>query len=280
MSEVLGPGRYFGRLLRSSDDGAFSLTLTRYRAGEHLPTHVHERPYVCLVLEGDYRERRGDGESVCGAGTVVAHCGGAPHSDRFGARGGVCLNVAWNAEGGAELLRRCGRLLPEGSWRTPRLEALGADIALAASGRSLPSEDRIRRRMFALAEEILEVGATPPRARSEPPWLAELEREIDARLERGLDLGGLARRAGVHRTTLLRAFRRHRGSSVRSAIRRRRLDRAIGEILGSRRPLAELAVDLGFADQAHLCRTLKAAAGTSPARLRASCVQERGSAGG
>jgi AraC-like DNA-binding protein len=48
----------------------------------------------------------------------------------------------------------------------------------------------------------------------------------------------------------------------------RRLDWAQGEIVAGR-SLAEIALEAGFADQAHLTRMFKAAYGLSPAKFRA-----------
>ena len=48
----------------------------------------------------------------------------------------------------------------------------------------------------------------------------------------------------------------------------RRLDRAAALLRGGA-PLADVALDTGFADQAHLTRMFKAAHGVPPARHRA-----------
>ena len=41
-------------------------------------------------------------------------------------------------------------------------------------------------------------------------------------------------------------------------------------IAGGERDLARMAADLGFADQSHLCRVVRAETGTTPAALRAA----------
>jgi AraC-like DNA-binding protein len=51
----------------------------------------------------------------------------------------------------------------------------------------------------------------------------------------------------------------------------RRLDVARGW-LGEARPLAETAVEAGFADQAHFSRTFKAAFGMTPGRYVRLCA--------
>lgn len=283
--KTLYPGRYYGEQLGARKHGSFSLQVTRYRPGELLPVHTHALPYVCFVLDGDYREHAGGDERACSAGTVVVHRGGAAHSDRFGPAGGTCLNVAWDGAGGAELVRRSGRALPLGAWRAPRVAALGSVLADAARSPSRPRDDFVCACMRELAEELAGAADGAETHRHEPRWLALVEAAIDECLDATdsqLDVAGLARSAGVHRTTLLRAFWRHRGSSVSEAVRKKRLERAIVAITGTSVSLAEVAQHSGYADQSHLSRTLRAATGTSPARLRrhasasggASCVQE------
>ena len=272
MAQVLDAGRYFGTLVRAWDLGTFSLQVTRYAGDESVPVHSHKLPYVCFVLHGAYRERSGAGDRGCDAGTVLVHAGGTRHSDRFDADGGVCLNVSWDGDGGAALLRRAGRALPAGSWRGARIERLAADLADAALARRAPADDVVEQRLGDLAEELVEESARRP-DRGEPDWLERVETALRSSSE-SPGVRELARIAGVHRTTLLRGFWRHRGSSVRAAIGRGRLDRAVEALLHTRDPLADVAQRCGFADQSHLCRSLRAAMGTSPARARASCVQD------
>jgi AraC-like DNA-binding protein len=45
---------------------------------------------------------------------------------------------------------------------------------------------------------------------------------------------------------------------------------AMERIAGGERDLARMAADLGFADQSHLCRVVRAETGTTPAALRAA----------
>ncbi|HVB65166.1 MAG TPA: helix-turn-helix domain-containing protein, partial [Nitrolancea sp.] len=63
-------------------------------------------------------------------------------------------------------------------------------------------------------------------------------------------------------------FRLMCGTSPYRYLLMRRLDVA-REQIALRRPLSNVAYDAGFADQAHLSRTFKAAFGLTPARYRA-----------
>jgi AraC-like DNA-binding protein len=79
-----------------------------------------------------------------------------------------------------------------------------------------------------------------------------------------------ADRLGVSTRTLQRLARRHVGLSPAAMIRRRRLQEAAERLRSD--PVADLATvaaDLGYADQAHLCRDFRTMLGFTPSAYRA-----------
>ncbi|GAB3425359.1 helix-turn-helix domain-containing protein [Flindersiella endophytica] len=84
-----------------------------------------------------------------------------------------------------------------------------------------------------------------------------------------LTLGELAALAGLSPYHLSRVFSRATGQTLTRYKARLRTRRAMESLAAGERDLARLAVETGFADQAHLTRTLRAETGMTPARLRA-----------
>jgi AraC-like DNA-binding protein len=83
--------------------------------------------------------------------------------------------------------------------------------------------------------------------------------------------GGLFPLAGLLEVSpyrLSRAFSREAGMSLTHYRNRVRVSRALERLAAGERSLAVLAADLGFSDQAHLTRTVRAHAGHTPAALR------------
>lgn len=78
----------------------------------------------------------------------------------------------------------------------------------------------------------------------------------------------LARQLQLSPFALSRAFRRHTGISLTRYRNRVRVSRALHRLEEGDRDLGGLAADLGFADQAHLTRTMTEHTGYSPGRLR------------
>ncbi len=101
--------------------------------------------------------------------------------------------------------------------------------------------------------------------------VAALERArlfLDAEKTRVVRSAELEAVTGLTRYDLARQFRLMCGTSPYRYLLMRRLDVARAQI-ARHRPLVEVALDAGFADQAHFSRMFKAAFGITPARYGA-----------
>jgi AraC family transcriptional regulator len=95
---------------------------------------------------------------------------------------------------------------------------------------------------------------------------------IDSNLHRTIhirDLSAIARRSPAH---FSRKFKVAVGESPHAYVVKRRLERACHLMMTSSVSLSEIALNVGFSDQAHLCRLFRQAFGQSPASWR----RERG----
>ena len=91
---------------------------------------------------------------------------------------------------------------------------------------------------------------------------------IDSNLHRTIhirDLSAVARRSPAH---FSRKFKLAVGESPHAYVVRRRLERACHLMITSAASLSEIALSVGFSDQAHLCRLFRQAFGQSPANWR------------
>ncbi|MFE9045671.1 helix-turn-helix domain-containing protein [Streptomyces sp. NPDC007818] len=109
--------------------------------------------------------------------------------------------------------------------------------------------------------EVREGGLSPRR-------LAEVLDYIHTHLGTRIGLDDLATVAGVSSSHFTRAFRAATGASPHQYVTQVRLERARQALLRTSRPIAEIAVDHGFADQSHLTRTMRRHTGTTPGILR------------
>jgi len=263
-TSALAAGIYFGRPEDERVVGSLKLCRTAYAPGQRIPPHVHQTTYLCLTLTGSFRERSGRTEEEVVAGSVVLHRPGETHDDTFGTEPASCLNVsfapAWSERAGDWFVR-------EGPAH------YAAPGAVGAMARRLAREFDERDEASELALEGLTLELLAFFARDEPlthlrppRWLSATVEHV--RQEQRVSLADLAAEAGVHPSTLARTFRRFHGCSLGEYRRHWRVERAMAALRTSDAPLAEIAALCGYADQSHLTRALRLAAGLSPAAYR------------
>lgn len=86
----------------------------------------------------------------------------------------------------------------------------------------------------------------------------------------GIRIAALAERIGWSRKHLRTRFTDEFGISPKTAARMARFNRALGLAADSALPLAQVAAEAGYADQAHFSREFREFGGTSPAGWRAA----------
>jgi len=123
-----------------------------------------------------------------------------------------------------------------------------------------------------LAEGLLagESDAARPSAsrRVDEPAVERARQLLDAERTRVVHSGELESLTGLTRYDLARQFRMVLGTTPHRYLLMRRLELA-RELIHGGRPLVEVALDTGFADQAHFTRAFRSAFGLTPARYRA-----------
>ena len=99
---------------------------------------------------------------------------------------------------------------------------------------------------------------------------------IDENLHRTIhtwDLSAVARQSTSH---FSRSFKRAFGEPPHAYVMGRRLERACHLMITSSASQSEIALSVGFSDQAHMCRLFRQAFGQSPYRWRRDLESRRG----
>jgi AraC family transcriptional regulator len=105
------------------------------------------------------------------------------------------------------------------------------------------------------------------------PWQARIVKtHIDTHLDGSLRTKDLARLVQLSSFPFCRVFRVSFGHSPHAYVTRRRIERAQGLILTTGRTLGEIALDCGFADQAHFTKIFRRLCGESPGEWRRTRV--------
>ena len=216
--------------------------IERHAAGERLPRHRHAAGYVAIVLGGGYEEAGDEGRFAAQPGTVVVHAPWTAHLDRFGARGAEVLN-------------------------------LPAIPGLAPGCGAIDDADAVVR----LAERDPVAAALHVRDRFQhcaargDDWPDLLSAAL--RADPDLALTPWARRMNLDPASVSRGFARAYGVSPKRFRIEARTRQALAALSDWPGTLADLAAEQGFADQAHMARSIVSMTGAPPVRLRAKSVQ-------
>lgn len=171
--------------------------------------------------------------------------------------GGLPAPAVVRVDGAAELAHRL--LLRTAHDAADPAERLVRTVAAAA--RTSPSDDDLG-------------TARTPAARAARARLAALAREaVLDDTPASHDLVSLARALAVSPAHLSRVFQAGTGSSLTSFRNRVRVSRVLVRLEAGDTDLAAIAGDLGFADQAHLTRTVRATVGSTPGRVHRAFAQ-------
>lgn len=143
-----------------------------------------------------------------------------------------------------------------------------AQRTLLAKARQGADEFELTDRVSLIAAQLFDERHDLPSAPSAHRRLADAARELLGTDPAWSSFGALAGELHVSRPHLSRVFRAVTGESLTNFRARLRVRAALDQLEAGQQNLADLAAELGFADHAHLTRTLRAELGSTPTQIR------------
>jgi AraC family transcriptional regulator len=119
-----------------------------------------------------------------------------------------------------------------------------------------------------LREHGVYAPTTPGAGALSSDRLDEVTRYVQAHLDADLSLDDLAGEVGLSKYHFSRRFKARTGQSPYQFVIYERVRAARRLLRDTTRPLAQIALDVGFSSQSHLTRTFKRHVGTTPGRYR------------
>jgi AraC family transcriptional regulator len=234
-----------------------------------LPPHAHENASVAVTIGGSLQTKLASGVSYQSSpNSVMTMPAGDVHSNVAGPGGARLIVVEASPAALEAELSCCAHLLHDvRHCRDHRAGALAWTVA-----QELAAPDEITPLMLGgIAREMLAATARltePHREALRPRWLLRGLEVIHARYSDALGLNELARKVGVHPVYFSRAFRAHMGCTLGAYLRKLRVDRAADMLASSEESIADIALQVGFADQSHLSNVFRRLRGITPSRYR------------
>ncbi|NUR70268.1 MAG: AraC family transcriptional regulator [Hamadaea sp.] len=226
------------------------------------PMHTHETWTLLIVDDGAIRYDLDRSEHGAVGTTVTLLPPDVPHDGQSATDGGFRKRVVYLDRavlGDALIGTSAGR--PE--FRDPLLRTrLDQLHSVLAGPETLEAESRL-----AFVAERLRghLGVPEPTGSAPPRLAAELRDLLDSRVKAGVTLQETSESLFAHPTHLVRSFTRAFGLPPHAYLMGRRIATARALLLAGRRP-AEVAIEAGFFDQAHLNRHFVRHVGVSPGR--------------
>ncbi|NNB84424.1 helix-turn-helix transcriptional regulator [Corallococcus exiguus] len=135
-------------------------------------------------------------------------------------------------------------------------------------GEARKSQDRHSARVAKLLQEPGGTRAARRRGGLSAAALHRVRLFIEAHLARRIQVGELARRAGLSVFYFTRAFRQSMGMTPHAYVQQRRVERARGLLSHTTRSLGDIALAVGFSSQSHFTTVFRRVTGLTPAVLR------------
>jgi AraC-like DNA-binding protein len=255
------------RTLAEHDGLSVSDVVCHHRAGRGSDEPVDALAIV-FVRRGRYLRSANGRETLLDPTLAYAMTPGQEQRcDHLDDAGDSCTMLGMTAAAAAELWGDSE--LPVAAWPTHGTVDLRHRLLLAAAGRGEETDEAT----VALAATALE-QVDRARVASGRPATERARRAIadGARIlladEPRSSLVQLARALSVSPHHLSRIFSEQTASTISTHRRRIRVRAALDRLEHGEQNLARLAADVGFADHAHLTRTIRRETGTTPSRLR------------
>ena len=250
--------------VRRHDVAIGMLTASRFPANLSLPRHHHPLPTVAVIVEGGFDGSYRTGERECWARSVVVEPAGESHENRFGRSETTILTLSLAADGVAREADAAANRLSSAR------DAFAGLVARRAVAELDRPDDVTPLALEAAAFELMARIARTSLRERQPTWLAAARDVLHDRFAESLTLGQIADELGVEPGRMARAFRRSMGEPMAGYLRRIRVDAGASLLATTDLPIARIAADVGFADQAHLTRWFAFYVGTTPGRFRAA----------
>ena len=212
----------------------------RHNPGAVLPRHCHRESFAAVVLAGGYDEAGDTGRHRVRAGEVIFHRAFESHLDLFHRPGAEVLVIP----------------LPP-AWKGSVLGHVRDPDAIVRASETDPPE--------ALHLLGVSVDERYPEVIDWPDALADA-----IRLNPSICLAAWAQDEGLHPGSISRGFMSVFGTTPAAYRRTQRARQAIEALTSTDIPLTAVALDCGFADQAHMSREVAKLAGAAPTLLRSS----------
>ena len=252
---------YFGEAVRSREMESFCVSLTSHRPNSAVRFHSHEKPYLCLLVNGLYKERSNSASAIVETGTSLYRGANHEHANHFFEGGGTCLNIEINNPD--DFNEEMGFGLPE--YQIPRLGTVDIYKLLYFFKHGYP-DDLLN--ILCYESVITHFDRIPVKGKLD--WVRLVKERIHDDPFTSISLAMLSNEFDLHPNYIVRKFKEVTGYRLSEYLNKVRVELSLARMIKTEESLTEIAFDMGFCDQSHFIRTFKRYLNSTPRKFRKS----------
>ncbi|MCR9250847.1 MAG: AraC family transcriptional regulator [bacterium] len=238
---------FFGTERKNRELSNYFLNITHYEAGEELPSHYHDLPYLSTPIKGKYLERINSKskEEEIDYSNILVRPGGYQHSNKFWSSHSICFNLEFK--------------------KNNKSEELGFNPEQFTSLRQNAHFHKIihgfihgfhNDELETLIEEYLSSYSSVLNT-TKSSVVSKATDYIHENYKKELSLKLIAKELNVHPVYLARCFKQKLHTTIGEYIRNVRVSESLSQLMSSEKSLTQIAFDAGFFDQSHFIKTYR-----------------------
>ncbi len=246
--------------------------LHAYYVQHAYPRHSHDYYVISLIERGRQSFTHKGTKYLTPPGGVILINPGAVHTGEAVDEQGFELRslypttsqmqiAVYELTGRHQMLPFFNEVRVDHRWATKSVLSLHKALSEGAS--RLECESRFIRTMAQLIKRYADISSTEKQPGKEKRAIQQARRYIDECFAQGVSLNELAQRVALSPYYLLRVFRLEVGMPPYAYLESVRIRQA-QRLIETGKPLAEVAIEVGFSSQSHMTRCFKKIIGATP----------------
>ena len=179
----------------------FCVSMSSHRPNSEVGFHSHEKPYLCLLLNGLYQERSSSDSAIIKTGISLFRGADHEHANQFYELGGTCLNIEINNP--EALAEENNFRLPAGEF--PRQGTIHFYKLIHSLESGLP-EDLLN--ILCYEAVVMHFDLLPVKGKLD--WIRKVKEWIHDNPSAPISLSRLSQEFGLHPNYIIRSTRRLR----------------------------------------------------------------------
>ncbi|MHA1544198.1 MAG: helix-turn-helix domain-containing protein [Alphaproteobacteria bacterium] len=236
-----------------------------FEGDSEVPHHHHADPYISFVQAGNYLEKSQKAEIFCEKNAVIIHPANDAHSNLFHSDCVVLSLFFKTAE--LEHLRPNAMDFGGQTFKTSNFKILFHKISEELRVKDQYSDLVLEGLALEVLGEIMRNNIGQKASRNENIVQKALEILHDQN-EGMVTLSELETELSVQKSVIARSFKRATGYSIGEYLRKLKIKEASRLLQETDLPICQVALKVGFCDQAHMNRVFKRETQTTPLNYR------------